>query len=429
MPNPKRKIFISYAHEDAGYKEELVKHLATLKHQGWVETWDDGAILPGGEWDDAIHSQLAQADIILLLASGDFNASDYIYSRELQLSMARHERQEAVVIPVLLRTSDWQNMPYGILQALPPGGLPISKWEDPDEAFVAIAQGIRRVIENGQKTATPPASTITLTSPYATATGQATSVPLPPIPGLSGLDYSHALRPAFTESVVRMLFLQRQSVNLIAPQGWGGDRLLEDLGRCHLPDTRVLEVNMKNYVSSYTGFMQDLALQLGIPATQGARIGAFLPTAVEQLSQRLLLCLRNFDTLLDDPEDLDPAYDDTFLNQLNALRHQPNIRLICQTQRLHNQCNFRGRTSWLTLEPMRLRELSAAQMEAEIERNCPLPPALKTYLVEQLEADIMPYAVLHQLINRLAGEGQPVKEGLRDHLKQIRKDLYGYGRR
>jgi hypothetical protein len=62
---------------------------------------------------------LESAQIILLLISADFLASDYCYGRELERALEHHESQTASVIPVILRSCDWQNTHFGKLQALP----------------------------------------------------------------------------------------------------------------------------------------------------------------------------------------------------------------------------------------------------------------------------------------------------------------------
>jgi hypothetical protein len=55
----------------------------------------------------------------LLLISSDFIASDFCYRIELEQAMERHWRDEARVIPILLRPVDWQGTPFARLQSLP----------------------------------------------------------------------------------------------------------------------------------------------------------------------------------------------------------------------------------------------------------------------------------------------------------------------
>ncbi len=147
MPK-KLNIFLSYAHADEAMKTELDKNLIMLKKSEKVNVWQDRKIMAGTEWDAAIHKELAQADIILLLISVDFNNSQYIWDKELKVAMERHEKNEARVIPVILRTCDWSEMPYAKLQALPTGAVPVSSFIDKDVAYTNVAKEIRGVVDH-----------------------------------------------------------------------------------------------------------------------------------------------------------------------------------------------------------------------------------------------------------------------------------------
>ena len=128
-------------------KTELDKALIALKRNKKIDVWQDQECLAGEDWNRDIKDELVAADIILLLISVDFNNSKYIWEQELEVAMQRHERDEARVIPVILRTCDWHDMPYGKLQALPTGGVAVTKITDRDEAYTNIAIGIRNVVE------------------------------------------------------------------------------------------------------------------------------------------------------------------------------------------------------------------------------------------------------------------------------------------
>lgn len=141
------EIFYSYAHEDEPWRIELEKHLALLRRQGLISNWHDRLINPGTDWKNEVDTHLSTAQIILLLVSADFLDSDYRYSIELKHALKRHHTGKARVIPIILRPVDWQEGPFGHLQALPTNGMPVSRWPDRDEAFVNIARGIRNVIE------------------------------------------------------------------------------------------------------------------------------------------------------------------------------------------------------------------------------------------------------------------------------------------
>ncbi|MBD2068241.1 HEAT repeat domain-containing protein [Leptolyngbya sp. FACHB-671] len=150
------KLFFSYAHKDEALRDTLATHLALLKRQGIISTWHDRDISAGTEWAQAIDSNLNTADIILLLISANFLASDYCYDTEMQRALERHHYGDARVIPILLKPCDWESAPFGKLQALPiahgAGAKPVTQWRNDDEAFTAIAQGIRKAAEEIKKT-------------------------------------------------------------------------------------------------------------------------------------------------------------------------------------------------------------------------------------------------------------------------------------
>ncbi len=144
----KLNIFLSYSHADEAMKVELDKNLIMLKRNEKINVWQDRKIMAGTEWDATIAKELALADIILLLISVDFNNSQYIWDKELKVAMERHEKNDARVIPVILRTCEWSEMPYAKLQALPTGAVPISSFTDRDVAYTNVAKEIRAVVEH-----------------------------------------------------------------------------------------------------------------------------------------------------------------------------------------------------------------------------------------------------------------------------------------
>lgn len=138
-------VFFSYSHRDEKLRDKLALHLSLLQKQGVIQSWHDRKITAGMEWAQAIDDNLNTADIILLLISDNFLASDYCYDIEMQRAMERHEAKEALVVPIILKPVDWSGAPFGKLQAFPKDAKPVTKWSNRDEAFTNIAQGIRTV--------------------------------------------------------------------------------------------------------------------------------------------------------------------------------------------------------------------------------------------------------------------------------------------
>lgn len=141
------EVFFSYAHEDEKWRQELEKHLSILKRSGLITGWHDREILAGKEWAQEIDTHLNTAHMILLLVSPDFIASDYCWGIELERAMERHRTGAARVIPILIRPVSWEGAPFGALQALPADHQPISSRPHPDDAFLEVAEGIRKAVE------------------------------------------------------------------------------------------------------------------------------------------------------------------------------------------------------------------------------------------------------------------------------------------
>ena len=140
-----------YSHKDENLRNELEKHLSLLKREGLISVWHDRRIGAGNEFNKEIDQRLLSAQVVLLLISSDFMASDYCYNIEMGTVMERHKIQAARVIPVILRPTDWKSAPFGNLLALPTDGEPVTsdKWDSQDQAFLAVAEGIRHAIAEG----------------------------------------------------------------------------------------------------------------------------------------------------------------------------------------------------------------------------------------------------------------------------------------
>ena len=140
-------VFISYSHKDESYRKELKKHLVMLERNGVISSWSDRCIAPGQEWEKEIADRLDNSDIILLLISSDFLSSFYCYYKEMKRALARHDNNEAAVVPIILRPCDWKEGPFSKLHGLPTEARPISKWNDKDEAWLDVVIKLKDIIK------------------------------------------------------------------------------------------------------------------------------------------------------------------------------------------------------------------------------------------------------------------------------------------
>lgn len=144
-------LVFSYSHADELLRNELEKHLSPLKRMGKITTWHDRRIVPGQEFEHQIDKYFSEADIILLLVSSDFIASDYCYQIEMRNALVRHNCGEAVVIPVILRECAWHELPFGSIMAATIDGKPITKFATHDEGYVQVVSAVSRAIAEMEK--------------------------------------------------------------------------------------------------------------------------------------------------------------------------------------------------------------------------------------------------------------------------------------
>jgi hypothetical protein len=158
------KVFFSYSHKDERMRQKLERHLSALRREKVISDWHDRKIAPGDEWKNQIDRHMETSNIILLLVSADFLHSDYCNDVELKRAIARHEANEARVIPIILRPCDWPRSPFGKLQALPRDGKPVSDWPTQDHAFNEVTRGLRRVVEEMSRSPRPDRNSSNLQS-------------------------------------------------------------------------------------------------------------------------------------------------------------------------------------------------------------------------------------------------------------------------
>ncbi|WP_437511901.1 SUMF1/EgtB/PvdO family nonheme iron enzyme [Sorangium sp. So ce1099] len=150
-------VFISYAPADRPHLEALEAHLAALKRQGLVSTWHRGRIGAGAARDESIAAELSAAEVVLLLVSEAFLASDSCYERELGAALERHRRGAARVVPIVVRACDWEGTTLAELEALPRDGGAVTSWANQNEAWRDVVRGIRAAVEEAAASAPPEA--------------------------------------------------------------------------------------------------------------------------------------------------------------------------------------------------------------------------------------------------------------------------------
>jgi hypothetical protein len=169
--------FISYSHRDEAFRQELETHLAPLRRQGLLDQWHDRKMTAGDALDDTISAHLEQADLILMLISADFVASDYCYAKEMTRALERHEAGQARAISIICRPCDFHGLPFAKFVLLPTDAKAVSSWQDRDAAWVDVVRGIRNALGAGARAAASPNP-----APGVVARAQQADLNRPPVP-------------------------------------------------------------------------------------------------------------------------------------------------------------------------------------------------------------------------------------------------------
>ena len=126
------RIFVSYAHADTEWLKALDPHLKGLERHAQVERFDDRELVGGDDWGAKIKAALDSADIILLLVTANFTASDYIHRIELPTALKRRKAAGCAIVPVLFENCYRELLGIDDINYLPKdesGALkPFNKW-------------------------------------------------------------------------------------------------------------------------------------------------------------------------------------------------------------------------------------------------------------------------------------------------------------
>ncbi len=151
MPQP-LAIFCCAAPQDTARLVEWEKHLLPLQQARRITIWSELHLAAGANRNEQITRHFEQADIIVLLLSSDFFASNACYTL-MEQALQRSYNGQAQVVPLLLRSVTWRDTPLGEFSCLPDNGRPITRWGNHDDAFQDCVEGIKRLLTQSAKAA------------------------------------------------------------------------------------------------------------------------------------------------------------------------------------------------------------------------------------------------------------------------------------
>src|SRR3954452_9791992 len=149
MSGPVR-VFLSYAHEDAAWRDKVLKHLGWLRNTNQLAVFDDRQIKPGAQWDVTIKEQLESASIIIVLISPDFVNSRYCGVVELLSALKRVESGSARLVAIVCDHVALSTLSVAKHQCLPQDERndlkPLVDWPNPNVPLAAVAEKISAML-------------------------------------------------------------------------------------------------------------------------------------------------------------------------------------------------------------------------------------------------------------------------------------------
>ncbi|HEY1353760.1 MAG TPA: tetratricopeptide repeat protein [Ktedonobacteraceae bacterium] len=158
---PPRRVFCSFARDqkDEALLRELEQQLLPQQRTGRLVLWHRGQIQAGENSTEILRHWETQAEVILLLVSPAFLASDDC-AQETHRAIERQRAGDARVIPVIIRPCAWQGTAFDDLQCLPHNKKAVSAWRNRDHAWQDVTAGLRAIFDEvfPMITGTPPAA-------------------------------------------------------------------------------------------------------------------------------------------------------------------------------------------------------------------------------------------------------------------------------
>jgi len=145
-------------------------------------------------------------------------------------------------------------------------------------------------------------------------------------------NHSHCLRPVFTQTLLKRL-KNGESINLLSDDPADSQRLLQDLQKLE-PEIYWIQVSFKAYAKSFSGFLSDVNRQLP-KALQSANAPTNWQTLVallEKIPQPVCLWFEALHSLFGN-EQIDSAYDWSFIDSLNALHNDGHFAIVGVTDK------------------------------------------------------------------------------------------------
>ena len=144
-------VYFLAAKEDQEDCQAVKKHLTPVVRNSKIpiEIYSDFDI-PAGEDTNAYKQKLYEADIVLAFISADYINDDDIYYRT-QKVIEKYNKNETIMLPILVRNCLWKSTPFVNLPLLPKNIQPLNNkqfWNSEDDALTSVVKDINESIRS-----------------------------------------------------------------------------------------------------------------------------------------------------------------------------------------------------------------------------------------------------------------------------------------
>ncbi len=141
----KINVYFLAAPEDERECAAIKKYLAPVLRNSKIpiEINSDFEI-PAGEDTEKYQQRLYEADIVVAFISADFIDDEETYQRTKKV-IARYNKNETIMLPILIRNCMWKSTPFVNLPLLPKNFQPLNNkqfWNSEDDALTSVVGDI-----------------------------------------------------------------------------------------------------------------------------------------------------------------------------------------------------------------------------------------------------------------------------------------------
>ena len=143
LSEQKKKIFISYAHDDKSMMDQLSKYLNIVKINH-IDVWFDQKIRTGDDWSAEIQNAIATAHLTICLVSNSYLGSTFVQKREFPAIQTR-QKEGMILFPIIIKDCLWKAIPwFKNIQVFPEDGTPLEDLSEKEQnkKFMELVQQI-----------------------------------------------------------------------------------------------------------------------------------------------------------------------------------------------------------------------------------------------------------------------------------------------